>query len=92
MIDSADGFIAEARLRIEAELRERLDRQLRLQPGPAEVRRLLAAIAAQYERDMEAKIERAEAEGNEPLADALDALRREVLPEVIETVRTSLPR
>jgi hypothetical protein len=92
MLDDTDAFIADARLRIEAELRERLDRQLRLQPGPVEVQRLLAAVATQYERDLEAKVERAEAEGNEPLADALDLVQREILPEVVEKVRASLPR
>ena len=72
-------------------MRERLDRQLRLQGGTAEVQRLFAAVAVQYERDLEAKVERAETEGNKPLADALDALQREVLPEVIEKMRLSLP-
>jgi hypothetical protein len=91
MIESVDTVSPDARLRIEAELRERLDRQLRLQGGAVEVQRLFAAVAAQYERDLEAKVERAEAEGNEELADALDSLQREVLPEVIEKVRLSLP-
>ena len=41
MIDKTT-FIADARLRIEAKLRERLDRQLRPQTGPIKVQRMLA--------------------------------------------------
>jgi hypothetical protein len=33
----------------------------------------------------------AEAEGNEELADALDAIQPEILPEVVDEVRASLP-
>jgi hypothetical protein len=83
----ADTFIADAKLRIEAELRERLDRQLELQSGAFDAHRLFEAVVRQYERDIEAKIERAQVNGNEELADALDRMQRVVLPDVVESLR-----
>jgi bacterioferritin (cytochrome b1) len=81
-----DTFIADAKLRIEAELRERLDRQLELQSGAFDAHRLFDAVVRQYERDIEEKVERAQVNGNEELADALDRMQREILPDVVETL------
>jgi hypothetical protein len=83
-----DIFIADARVRIEADLRERLDRQLELQAGAFDARRLFDAVVRQYERDIEAKIERAQVIGNEDLADTLDRTQREILPDVVESLRS----
>ena len=83
-----DSFIADAKLRIEAELRERLDRQLELQAGAFDARRLFDAVVRQYERDFEARVERAQVNGEEELADALDRMQREILPDVVESLRS----
>jgi hypothetical protein len=79
--------IADAKLRTEAELRERLDRQLELQAGAFDAAKLFDAVLRQYERDIESKIERAQVNGNEDLADALDRMRTEVLPDIVESLR-----
>ena len=83
----SDTFIADATLRMEAELRERLDRQLELQAGAFDAAKLFNAVVRQYERDIDAKIERAQVNGNEDLADALDRMQSEVLPDVVESLR-----
>jgi hypothetical protein len=85
----SDTFIADATLRMEAELRERLDRQLRLQPGAFDAADLFAAVTRQYERDLAAKVARAEKAGNEELADALDRMRSEILPDVVDNLRAA---
>ena len=83
-----DSFIADAKLRIEAELRERLDRQLELQAGAFDARRLFDAVVRQYERDVEARVERAQVNGEEELAEALDRMQREILPDAVESLRS----
>jgi hypothetical protein len=87
-----DSFIADAKLRTEAELRERLDRQMELQAGAFDARRLFDAVVRQYERDIEAKVERAQMNGNQELADALDCIHREILPDVVEKLRLEYRR
>ena len=73
---------------MEAELRERLDRQLQLQGSAFDAIRLFATVVRQYERDLEAQIERAQVNGNEELADALDRMQSEILPDVVESLRS----
>jgi hypothetical protein len=87
MRDGPDTLIADARLRIEAELRDRLDRQLELQGGAFDAAKLFDAVVRQYERDLDAQVERAQVNGNDDLADALDRMQTEVLPDVVESLR-----
>jgi hypothetical protein len=82
-----DTFIADAKLRMEAELPERLDQQLELQSGAFDAAKLFDAVVRQYERDIEAQVERAQVNGNDDLADALDRMQTEVLPDVVESLR-----